>query len=102
MKDSDHLVELLIQALMFPRLRNDSIRDFQKLVSDDQEEEKEGTASEVFADLAIDLDYYEPDPVKRSEDPSYFDDERLEEEIRKALAKLNALGCNVQFDKLSK
>src|SRR5215831_16630388 len=102
MKDSDQLIELLIEALMFPRMRKDSIRDFQRLVSDDQEKEKAGTASEVFGDLAIDLDYYEPDPIKRSEDPSYFGDERLEEELRAALDKLSALGAKVPIDKLSK
>ncbi len=101
MNDSDHLIELLIQALLFPTQRKDLIRDFQRLISEDQEEEKEGTASEVFGDLAIDLDFYEPDPTKRSEDPSYYGDERLEEEIRAAFNKLHTLGVAIPFDRLS-
>ena len=98
---ADRLIELLVQALLLPELRSDLISDFQRLVWEDPEEEKEGTMSEVFGDLAIDLDYYEPDPGKRSEHPSYYGDERLEVEIRAALNKLHTLGAAILFDRLA-
>ena len=43
---------------------------------------------DIFGDLAYDLDFYEPDPVARAEDSSYYGDERLKEEIQMALEKL--------------
>jgi len=46
------------------------------------------TEWEVFSDLALDLDYYVADPDRRREDPSYYGDDRLEEEIRQAWSKL--------------
>lgn len=100
MNDSGRLIELLVQALMSPKLRSDSIADFQSLVWESPEEKKEGPMSEIFGDLAVDLDYYEPDESKRSEDPSYYGDERLEVEIRAALNKLHTLGAVIPFDRL--
>lgn len=48
----------------------------------------EGEENEILLELAYDLDYYEPDDELRKEDPSYYGDARLEEEIRLALQKL--------------
>lgn len=100
MNDSDRLIELLVQAILLPKLRSDLIGDFQRLVWETPEEAKEGTTWEVFGDLAVDLDYYESEPGKRSEDPSYYGDEQLEEEIRAALNKLHTLGAAIPFDRL--
>jgi len=36
------------------------------------------------------LDYYEPDPDLRREDPSFYGDERVEAEVKEALEKLDA------------
>lgn len=99
MNDSDRLIELLVQALLLPKLRSHSIADFQRLVWENPGE-KEGPMSQVFGDLAVDLDYYEPEPSKRSEHPSYYGDERLEVEIRAALTKLHTLGAAIPFDRL--
>jgi hypothetical protein len=41
--------------------------------------------SDVLNDLALDLDYYEPDP--RLREGIYYDDSRLEAEITEALQK---------------
>ena len=43
---------------------------------------------ETLSDLAVDLDYYEPDPIDRREDASYYGDQRVEVEITEALEKL--------------
>jgi hypothetical protein len=45
---------------------------------------------EILGDLAYDLDFYEPDAVKRSEDESFYGDERLEEILSEALKRLDA------------
>ena len=65
--------------------RNQLIRDFQQSVWNSDEED---WAWEILADLATDLDYYEPDPVLRREDPSYYGDNQLEEKLQSALKKL--------------
>jgi hypothetical protein len=43
---------------------------------------------EVLSELAYDLDFWEPDPVKRREDPSFFDDSRARAEIQRAIERL--------------
>lgn len=58
---------------------------FIKAVCDSRES---GEEWEILRDLAWDLAYYEADPVARTEDPSYYGDERLEMEIAEALHKI--------------
>ena len=48
---------------------------------------------EIIADLAYDLDYFEPNPVWRREDPSFYGPERAVEEIESALSQLRAVGA---------
>jgi hypothetical protein len=43
---------------------------------------------EILRDLAYDLDYYQPNERVRSENKSFFGEERALIEIREALAKL--------------
>lgn len=40
-------------------------------------------------ELANDLDYFEPDRQKRTEDDSYFGPDRVTSEVERALQKLN-------------
>ena len=44
---------------------------------------------EILSNLALDLDYYVADPLRRRLDPTFYGDERLEEEIRSALARFS-------------
>ncbi len=44
--------------------------------------------TEVCRDLAMDLDYYQPDPSVRAGDPSLYGDERVITEIEDAVRKL--------------
>lgn len=40
---------------------------------------------DILIELAHDLEYYEPNPEYRSQDPSFYNDEKLEENIKQAL-----------------
>jgi hypothetical protein len=53
-------------------------------------------AYDILADLAYDLDFFEPDPFLRVESTSYYGRERLEEEIRTALRRLADLGIRTK------
>lgn len=75
-------MKILEEILQNRQDREALIRDFQVLIWNDE------NSSEILSSLAYDLDFYEPDEKKRNEDPSYFGDDRLEEEIKAALAKL--------------
>jgi hypothetical protein len=87
MASPDELVNLLRDALRDRSKRKELIDRFQELVWHGPAAAGD-EAGEVFADLAYDLDFYAEDRESRSEDPSYYGDQRLEEEIREALRKL--------------
>jgi len=46
--------------------------------------------SEVFARLAYDLDFYEPNAILRKEDPSFYDNEKLSEIVKEAIEKISS------------
>jgi hypothetical protein len=79
------------------KIRLDIISKFQNEIWNKNERDKETDVdegngiSEILSELAIDLDYYEPNTEWRKEDPSYYGDEKLEEEIRSALNKIDKL-----------
>jgi len=89
-KERESLLELLSSALSDVRNRKEFISRFQNEVWNADDEFLASAAGEVFSDLAHDLEYYEPDPVRQSESGSYFGDERLESLVRKALADLES------------
>src|SRR5260370_36405753 len=84
------LVALLKLALSNRAERVSAIKAFQNYVFDTSTPVPGAAAEqwETLNDLAVDLDYYEPDPVDRREDPSYYGDQRVEVEITEALQKL--------------
>jgi len=84
----DRLIALLGEVLENPANRLDVVKSFQEAVWHTADMIGEPWVDEILRDLAHDLDYYEPDPEARSEDPSYYDDRRLEQEIRSAIEKL--------------
>jgi len=67
--------------------RTDKIKQFQKIVWDDETIQDE-TLNNILSTLAYDFDYYEPDEKMRKEAPNYYGDERLLEEIKAGLEKL--------------
>jgi len=78
------LKEILNDKLNRKRL----ISEFQELIWNDEIL----SANEILSDLAYDLDFYEPNEELRKEEPSYYSDDRLEEEITSAIQKLQELG----------
>ena len=67
--------------------RANKVKEFQEIVWDDETIQDE-TLNDILSTLAYDFDYYESDKKMRDEDPSYYGDERLSEEIRTGLEKL--------------
>lgn len=63
--------------------------EFQRLVWDSETISGDTAAVEVVRELAYDLDYFEPDLEKRTEDDRYFGSDRLTSEVEQALQKLN-------------
>lgn len=92
---AEQLLKLLSNALQNPAGRKLALHQFQQQVWNVPDPPLTGDAWEVLADLAHDLEFYEPDPKAREEDPSFYGDERLQEEIRTALARLKDLGITL-------
>jgi hypothetical protein len=88
MAPTDELVALLHEILRDPSRRKELIFRFEKLVNNLPDNQEEDEAAEILGDLAWDFAFYVQDPVVGREDPSYYGDERLEEEIRDALRRL--------------
>ena len=84
-------------ALNEPAERVRLISEFQQIIwhSNDLPESSE---VEVLRDLAYDLDFYEPDVKLRAEDASFYGDDRIEDEIRAALKKLELLSDDNRLD----
>ena len=49
---------------------------FQQIVWHDLPTDAGGEIAEILRDLALDLAYYEPNPLFRAESPEFFDDRR--------------------------
>ena len=86
---AQELVEILSELGRDPIGPVPAILEFQQLVWNTVSFESiSPEAKEILIDIADTLDYYEPDPRIRQEDPSYFGEERLRKEICTALALL--------------
>ncbi len=75
-------MEILEQILQDKQNREVLIKEFQELIWNDE------NANEILSELAYDLDFYEPNEKHRKENPSYYGDDRLEEEIKSTIQKL--------------
>jgi len=76
-------MQILNRILTDKKNRKNLIKEFQNQVWNDE------NANEILSILAYDLDFYEPDERLRFEDSCYYGEERLEQEIKMALQKLN-------------
>jgi hypothetical protein len=85
------LIRMLPEMLGDVTDRPNLIRRFQEVVWSTPAFANEDTCGRILRDLAYDLDYYEPDPRKRAEDPSFYGEDRLEREIRGALERLKEM-----------
>lgn len=80
----EHLNKILLEK---ETARMELIKFFQNEIWDDESIQDE-KLNEILSGLAYDLDFYEPNEEWRKEDPSYYGNDRLEEEIKKAIQKL--------------
>lgn len=88
MKSIVEIIESLNKILSESEpVRTELIKSFQNEVWDDESIKNE-FLNEILSELAYDLDFYEPNEEWRKEDPSYYGDDRLKKEIRKAIKKL--------------
>ncbi|MBN9400201.1 MAG: hypothetical protein J0I17_08505 ['Candidatus Kapabacteria' thiocyanatum] len=86
------MISILRAILEDKAQRTELIKQFQNEIWD---RNGEGPYFEILSTLAIDLDYYEPDEQMRREDPSFYGDDRLEQEIIQALKALEGLEGSV-------
>lgn len=84
-KDIYTLIKLILAE---PTKREEHIRRLQDSVFGESRTDPEDPVWKIFGDLAYDLDFFEPDPALRREDPVFFDHDELEERVRDALIKL--------------
>lgn len=83
------LKDLLTKALnSSDKERQNNIKQFQNIVWNDTSI-KDELLNDLLTDIAYLLDFYEPNEELRKEDPSYYDDNRLEEEVKLAIQKLH-------------
>jgi len=85
----DHAIALLELAVRNKAQLIAHVRRFQEEVFHD--ESLSGPAADALRDLAYDLEYYEPDPGRRCEDPALFDDTRAMKEIVDTLSRIRGL-----------
>lgn len=85
------LKQLLLEVLKDTPNRAGLIKEFQLSIWNLQNAEPDAPEFVILSELALDLDYYEPDPVIRRETSEYYDEERLKREITNSLEKLAKL-----------
>jgi hypothetical protein len=96
MSPLEKMLGLLVRALRDLTSRTETIRDFQECFRDKQLKSLIGQdIYDIFADLAVDLAYFEADPGARAQNSSLYGHERLEREIETALGQLSRLGVAV-------
>jgi hypothetical protein len=83
-------VELINVMLESPEKLDELIPELQQIVWNFPDDER-NKAWEIVGDLAYDLDFYESDPIRRSQDYSFYDKDRAIMEIKKAKDKLRKL-----------
>lgn len=89
----EKLINLLNETLIETDIdkKKKMISEFQNEIWNNNILIEEDEISEILSELAIDLDYYEPNPEWRREDYSYFGDEKLEWKIKEAISKIDKL-----------
>lgn len=80
------IIRVLEAAVREPFLLRETISRLQKFVWTSSALPT-GVEEDLRA-LAYDLDYFEPDPARRKEDPSFIDEDCAIAEIRQVIAKL--------------
>lgn len=85
MKINVELIQSLQSILEAKQLRRVKlIKEFQEKIWND-ESIKDERLNGILSELAYDFDFYEPNEQLRKEDPSYYGDDRLKEQINSVL-----------------
>jgi hypothetical protein len=88
MKSPVEIIEVLNKILAEKEpVRTELINDFQNKVFNDEGIQDEAL-EEIAGDLALDLDFYEPNEELRKQDSSFYGSERLEEIIKTGIIKI--------------
>lgn len=69
--------------------RSKKISAFQQLIWRDQSINLKEDLYDILYELAVDLDYYEPNPAWRQEDISFYGEDKLVQHIQEALEAIN-------------
>ncbi|MGI8553822.1 MAG: hypothetical protein ACR2PL_23990 [Dehalococcoidia bacterium] len=94
MLSENGLIALLIDALHHPESRKEILWRFEQEVGIEQFELPDEVLA-ILDELQIDIAHYEPNPVLRLQDRSFYSDEQIECVIRKGLQKLRKFGVDV-------
>ena len=92
MNTLEKLLGLLSQALSDPLSRKASVNEFLLCYFNGEKDIQRSVgqnATDILDELAFDLNFFVADPARRTEDPSYYGDERLISEINAALRRLS-------------
>jgi hypothetical protein len=84
-------MKILYDILNNKHERGALLRSFQEYIWNKNPEFQNPEAENILRDLAYDLDFYQSNEKLRSEDASFYGDEKLEMEIELALSKLQEL-----------
>jgi len=80
------LKDLLKAILTAQQLTSQRIAEYQQLVWNASGIQGANTKQEeILRELALDLDFFEPNEAERAMEPSYFGEERARTEIQRAL-----------------
>jgi hypothetical protein len=94
----EKMLGLLTKALRNTSSRKETVNEFLRCYFENELPIQRSVGPEAFdilGDLFVDLHYFVADPALRAADPSYYGDERLEQEIGTALRLLSQLGIAV-------
>jgi hypothetical protein len=95
----DKVLGLLTKVLRDPSSRKETVNEFERYYTDIGIVVRRSIrrdVKDILDDLAWDLAFYVADLAMRAEDPSYYGDERLVEEIESTLRSLAKVGVIVR------
>lgn len=73
---SKNILDFLITTINAKKLNSKLLKEFQLKVLNSERISEDSDIEVLIRDLAYDLDYYEADEKKRSEDSSFFGDDK--------------------------
>lgn len=95
--------EMIVQLLISSEPeRSKKISTFQQLIWKDKSIDFEEDLYEILHNLAVDLNYYVPNPEWRKEDSSYYDEQGLITNIEEALQAIELLEIKNQNEQKDK